>query len=359
VTFAVFSVSNGALGPLAHARVERPASPMARAAVRFMTKIGSTSICGGERYLSLIVMKRIAVSGATGFIGRPVVEALHARGDEVTALTRDPAHAQAALPEGTRFTWFNHDKRARAPVADIEADAIVHLAGERAVGMRWTSGARKEIKASRVRTTELIVEAIERSARRPSVLVCASGVDFYGDCGTEPVDERAPPGKGFLTEVTEAWEGAAMKAEALGVRVVRMRFGIVLGRGGGALTEMAMPFRIYMGGPIGTGGQYVSWVHLHDAVQAILLCLDNDAIRGPVNVTSPNSVTNAELATAIGNVLNRPSTLRVPALALRVRFGEGADPILTGRIAVPGVLAKNGFAWKYLNVEDAVREALG
>jgi uncharacterized protein (TIGR01777 family) len=304
-------------------------------------------------------MKRIAVSGATGFIGRRVVEALHARGDQVTALTRDPAHAQAALPAGTRFTWFNHDKRARAPVADIDADAIVHLAGERAVGLRWTSGAKKEIKGSRVRTTELIVEAIERSAHKPSVLVCASGVDFYGDRGADPVDERAGPGKGFLAEVTEAWEGAAMKAEALGVRVVRTRFGIVLGRGGGALTEMAMPFRMYMGGPIGSGDQYVSWVHLHDAVRAILLCIDNDAIRGPVNVTSPNSVTNAALATAIGKVMNRPSSLRVPAFALRVRFGEGADPILTGRNAVPGVLTSKGFSWEYSNVEDAVKEALG
>lgn len=304
-------------------------------------------------------MKRVAVSGATGFIGRRVVEALHARGDQVTALTRDPAHAEAMLPAGTRFTWFNHDQRARAPVADIEADAIVHLAGERAVGMRWTSGAKKEIMKSRVRTTELIVDAVERSAHRPSVLVCASGVDFYGDRGAEPVDERAGPGKGFLTEVTEAWEGAAMQAEALGVRVVRMRFGIVFGRGGGALTEMAMPFRMYVGGPIGTGEQYVSWVHLHDAVRAILLCLDDSGIRGPVNVTSPNSVTNAELAAAIGKTLNRPSSLRVPALALRVRFGEGADPILTGRIAVPGVLANKGFSWKYPNVEDAVAEALG
>jgi uncharacterized protein (TIGR01777 family) len=304
-------------------------------------------------------MKRIAVSGATGFIGRRVVEALHARGDEVTALTRDPATAQAALPEGTKFTWFNHDKRARAPKARIDADVIVHLAGDRAVGRRWTSGAKKEILASRVRTAELIIEAIEQSAHKPSVIVCASGVDYYGDRGAEPVDERAAPGKGFLTEVTEAWEEAVLKAEALGIRVVRMRFGIVLGRGGGALTEMAVPFRMYMGGPIGSGDQYVSWIHLHDAVQAILLCIDDAAISGPVNVTSPNSVTNMMLATAIGKVLNRPASLRVPAFALRARFGEGADPILTGRIAVPSVLERHGFVWKYPDVEDAVQEALG
>jgi uncharacterized protein (TIGR01777 family) len=189
--------------------------------------------------------------------------------------------------------------------------------------------------------------------------VCASGVDYYGDRGDVLVDEGAPPGKGFLSEVTRAWEGAVMKAEALGVRVVRTRFGIVFGRGGGALTEMAMPFRMFMGGPIGSGEQYVSWIHLDDVVRAILLCIDDDTIRGPVNVTSPNSVTSAELAKVIGSVMNRPSSVRVPAFALRVRFGEGADPLLTGRNAVPAVLQSKGFTWKYERVEDAVREALG
>jgi uncharacterized protein (TIGR01777 family) len=300
-------------------------------------------------------MKRIVVSGATGFIGRRVVEALVGRGDEVTALTRDPAGARAVLGEPVRLEHWN------ARTGDglrVECDTLVHLAGERAVGRRWTADAKKEIIRSRVESTKLLVDAMERSAQRPSVFVCASAVGFYGAHGPEIVDERSAAGSDFLAEVTVAWEDAAAAAEALGVRVVRARFGIVLGGGGGALTEMAMPFRMFVGGPIGSGAQYVSWIHLDDAARGILFCIDEDSIRGPVNMTSPHPVTNAELSAAIGKALHRPSALRVPEFALRLRFGEGAGPIVTGQRVAPGVLSNNGFSWRFARVEDALAEAL-
>lgn len=302
-------------------------------------------------------MKRVVVSGATGFIGRSVVAALLARGDEVVVLTRDPVRARGKFPESVRLEAWN--PRGSAAELRFEAEAVVNLAGEQAVGRRWTENVKREIAESRVASTEALVRAIERWTPRPSVFVCASAVGYYGDRAAELVDERSPSGNGFLSEVTQAWERAALRAEALGVRVVLARFGVVLGRGGGALAEMTLPFRMFAGGPIGSGRQYVSWVHLDDAARAILYAIDVASLRGPVNVTSPHAVTSKELASAIGKVMHRPSAFAVPAFALRLRFGEGAEPLLVGQRVAPAVLSNNGFSWRYPRVEDALAEALG
>lgn len=302
--------------------------------------------------------KRVVISGATGFVGRRLADALVRRGDEVIALTRDPfsERARRALPDSIRLERW--DPRGDPSALALDADAVVHLAGERAVGRRWTDRAKKEIFGSRVESTELLVQAMSRAPRRPSVFVCASAVGYYGARAEEVVDERGQPGTGFLAEVTKAWEAAAAKAEELGVRVVRARLGIVLGPGGGALAEMVAPFRAFVGGPIGSGEQFVSWIHNDDAAGAIAFCMDRHVIEGPVNVTSPHPVTNAELSAAIGKVLHRPSAVRVPAFALRFRFGEGADPILTGQRVAPAVLSNNGFSWRYARIGDALAEAL-
>jgi uncharacterized protein (TIGR01777 family) len=300
-------------------------------------------------------MTRVLVSGATGFIGRRVAAAFVVRGDEVTALTRDVESARRVLGDPIRLQQWSLS----SPDLVIDTDAVVHLAGERAVGRRWTASAKREILESRVRSTELLVQAMRRSPRRPSVFVCASAVGYYGPHAADVIDERSPPGADFLAEVTKAWEEAAIGAEALGVRVVRARLGIVLGRGGGALEEMAKPFRMFAGGPIGSGKQYVSWVHRDDVARAFEFCVDRASIRGAVNVTSPHPVTNAEMSTVMGKVLRRPSALRVPEFALRLRFGEGADPIVAGQRVAPGVLANNGFSWSYPRIEDALSEALG
>jgi uncharacterized protein (TIGR01777 family) len=301
-------------------------------------------------------MRRVVVSGATGFIGRCLVAALVKRGDDVTALTRDPERAQGTLPDGVRFERWDAGHR-DAPIESVEScDAVVHLAGERAVGNRWTEKVKREIMDSRVRSTEAIVVAIERAAHRPRAFVCASGVGYYG-AGNAPVDETGAPGNDFLAQVTVAWESAAARAESLGVRVVRARLGIVLGRGGGALEQMAVPFRMFVGGPIGSGKQAVSWVHLEDAVGILLLAIDDDSMSGPVNVVAPNVVTNEELSSAIGTALGRPSAFRVPELALRLRFGEGADPLVTGQRALPKVLLEKGYPFRYPRVADALAEA--
>jgi hypothetical protein len=303
-------------------------------------------------------MQNVVVSGATGFIGRRLVEALVARGDTVTALTRSPERARGTLPARVRLEQWDVD--GALPIAAMsDADAVVHLAGERAVGIRWTRAVKQEILDSRVRSTERLVLAMERSAHRPRVLVSASGVGFYGASGSSPVDEQAGPGSDFLATVTVAWEAAASRAEALGVRVVRARFGIVIGRGGGALAEMVKPFQLFVGGPIASGKQMVSWVHLDDAVSALLRAIDDEGLRGAVNVTSPGAVANEVLASAIGTVLGRPSGLRVPEFALRLRFGEGAVPLVTGQNAAPRVLEHLGFGFRYPHIEGAIADALG
>ncbi|HVU03492.1 MAG TPA: TIGR01777 family oxidoreductase [Polyangiaceae bacterium] len=304
-------------------------------------------------------MKSVVVSGATGFIGKELVRSLVERGDRVTALTRDPARARPLVPEGAAIERWDGGS-GDAPLSCLEgADAVVHLAGERAVGVYWTDAVKREIEDSRVKSTERLVRAIERSARKPSVFVSASGVGFYGPHGNEALDETAPAGEDYLASVCVAWEGAAARATALGVRVVCARLGIVLGRGGGALSQMALPFKMFVGGPIGSGKQQVSWVHLEDAVRIFERAIDDESLRGPVNVVSPNGVTNAELSAAIGRTLSRPSVFRVPEAALRLRFGEGADPLVTGQRAIPAALVARGHQFRYAELDAALAEALG
>jgi uncharacterized protein (TIGR01777 family) len=305
-------------------------------------------------------MQKIVISGGTGFIGRALVSALRARGEAVTVLTRDPERARASAPlaEGVQFERWAPNEGSTAPAVD-GADAVVHLAGEQAVGARWSEKVKRDILDSRTRGTDALVFSIARAARKPSVFVCASAVGYYGAHDDEPLDETSPPGSDFLARVAVDWEAAAARAEALGVRVVHARFGIVFGRGGGALAEMVKPFKLFVGGPIASGRQVVSWVHLDDVVAAVLRAIDDPTLRGPLNVTAPNAVTNEELSRVIGKVIHRPSALRVPAAALRVRFGEGADPLVTGQRAVPRILTRLGFVFRYERVEDAVRDALG
>lgn len=303
-------------------------------------------------------MKTIVITGGTGFIGRALVESLAARGDQVTVLTRNPTSAQRRFVQGvTAAKW---DPKAPGDWQRVVGgkDAVVHLAGEPAVGQRWSESVKKEILASRVEPAKLLVDAIERAENKPQTFISASGVGYYGD-RKEPVDESGDPGDDFLASVTVAWEGAAERAAEFGVRVVCARLGIVLGQGGGALEEMAKPFKAFVGGPIGSGKQMVSWVHLDDVVTIFQRLIDDETLKGPVNVSAPNPVSNSELSKVIGKVLRRPSVLRVPAAALRVRFGEGADPLLTGQPATPQVLLDAGFQWRYPEVGDAVSEALG
>jgi uncharacterized protein (TIGR01777 family) len=302
---------------------------------------------------------RVLVTGGTGFIGRAVLRALVARGDEVTALTRKIPGRVAEGTEAVAFRLWDPDNDGEWQLALDGQDGVVHLAGEPAVGRRLTASAREQILKSRVESTERIVRAIRMARRRPRVLVCASGVGYYGSkTGDSTVTEDSPAGDDFLAQVCVAWEKAAREAEAFGTRVVSARFGFVLGRGGGALEKLLPFFKAFVGGHLGNGRQFQPWVHLGDVTGAILKALDDATLTGPINVCSTQPVTNDEMSKTLGKVLGRPALLPAPAFALRALYGDGATPILTGHRAVPKRLLEHGYEFQFTELEPALRDLL-
>lgn len=299
-------------------------------------------------------MKRVVVSGGTGYIGSALVRHLLSRGDEVTVLTR--GESSSGTPR--RAHWDPETPGAWGQALD-GVDAVVNLAGERAVGVRFTEANKRRIHDSRVVTTRNIVSAIAAAAVKPRVLVSVSGIGYYGDHpASEPLDESHGPGDDFLARLCVQWEGEAQKASQYGVRVVNPRMGIVFGPGGGALETMALPFKLFVGGKIGSGQQGISWVHLDDAVAALTLCIDDESMPAKVNVCSPNPASNAEISQAIATALHRPNWLPAPSFGLKMLFGEGAEPILTGQYAVPGVLTPR-LSFTKATLLEAVRDGLG
>jgi uncharacterized protein len=290
---------------------------------------------------------RVAVTGASGTIGRALVEALTARGDEVTELSRST-------------NW--PDPKAAPPPADTLSgrDGVVHLLGEQ-IAQRWTDDAKREIRDSRILSTRNLVSAFGElpEAERPKALVSQSGVGWYGFRGDERLDESAPAGDDFIAQLSVDWEGEARRAGQLGVRVVVNRTGMVLSDSGGALEKMLPFFKAGIGGPVAGGDQYVPWVHLDDVVGAILFELDSGEARGPINVTAPEPATNRELAKALGRVLRRPAIAPVPALAVKALYGEMASIVTTGQRAVPARLGELGYRHRQPELEAALRGATG
>jgi uncharacterized protein (TIGR01777 family) len=244
-----------------------------------------------------------------------------------------------------------------APGSLAGADAVIHLAGD-PVSQRWTPDAKRKIRGSRVEGTQRLVEAMSRLDRRPSVLVCASAVGFYGSRGDEILTEASGPGEGFLSEVCTAWEATADLAEGLGLRVVKLRSGMVLGKEGGALAQMLTPFLWGFGGRVALGNQWMAWVHVDDLVELIVFSLGRPGFRGPVNGTSPNPVTNADFTTALASVLRRPALLTVPARALRLIYGEMAEMILGSQRVIPQALLSAGFEFRYPHLRPALQNLL-
>jgi uncharacterized protein (TIGR01777 family) len=299
-------------------------------------------------------MARVLVAGGSGFIGRALVTDLLARGDQVTVLTR----GEAGLRNGQYLQHWEPSAIAGVAFTD-DYDAVVNLSGEPAVGVRYTAGMKERILKSRVESTECLVRAIARSEHKPAVFVCASGTGFYGSTlSAERVDERAPAGRDFLAQVCVVWEAAARGAETSGVRVVRARIAPVLSERGGALEALLRPFKLFVGGPIGTGQQGFPWLHLDDAVGALKRCIDDSALLGAVNVCAPEPISNAELSQIIGELLGRPSFVRAPRFALKALFGEGAELLLGGQFAVPRELERVGFAFRFKLVRDALSAVL-
>ena len=302
---------------------------------------------------------RVAVTGATGTIGRAVVRALRERGDEAVVLSRSADRASSVLGGGVdAFSWQPLD--GPAPKEAFEnCDGVVHLLGE-PVAQRWSESARREIRDSRVLGTRNLVAALRAAEPRPRVLVSQSASGYYGPRGDEPVAEDEPAASGdFLSDVVVAWEGEARAAEELGARVALMRTGVVLSEGGGALEKMLPPFKLGVGGPVAGGDQYVPWVHVDDVVGAMLFVLDDGAASGPINVAAPRPATNAELSKALGRVLRRPAFMPVPGFAVKLLYGEMASIVTTGVRMVPRRLEELGYAFRRPQLDEALRAATG
>ncbi len=280
-------------------------------------------------------MARVLVAGGSGFIGRALVAALIARGDRVTVLTRGEARIQE---DGVPRQHWDPSPSASAAFTEVY-DAVLNLSGEQAVGVRYSESVKAGILNSRVDSTHWLVRAIEHAEEKPKVFVCASGTGFYGSSlSSARLDESAPAGSDFLALVCVAWEAAAKGAEEFGVRVVSARIAPVLSEKGGALESLLRPFKWFVGGPIGTGTQGFSWIHLDDQIAALLRACDDSALRGPVNFCAPEPISNGELSRIVAELWRRPAFFKAPGFALKTLFGEGAEPLLGGQFAVPRAL---------------------
>jgi uncharacterized protein (TIGR01777 family) len=291
---------------------------------------------------------KIAIAGASGLVGSALIPALTADGAAVTRLVRN-------APKAGEIEW--HPNQIELDPQALEGfDVIVNLAGENIAGGRWTDEQKRKIRDSRVSGTHLLSEAIAKLNDKVKAFICASATGIYGDRDDEPLDEQSESGGGFLAGVCREWEKACEPAIKAGVRVVNLRLGPILARNGGMLAKLLTPFKMGMGGKVGSGKQYISWVGLDDVVNAIKLAINDPGIRGPLNIVSPNPVTNEEFTRTLGHVLNRPTALVMPAFAARLAFGEMADEmLLASQKVLPQKLTRAGFQFQYPNLEDAMR----
>ena len=297
---------------------------------------------------------RVFITGATGFIGRELTARLRGAGHQVTLWVRDESKARRLL--GPEVGLVSAPTGLREAIA--KTDAVINLAGEPVSAGRWTASRKQAIAESRVKLTSAIASAIAHSPSRPAVFISASAVGYYGDRGDDIVEDDAPPGNDFLANVCRSWEAAALEAAKSGVRVFIPRIGIVLGAEGGALASMVMPFRVGMGGPLGSGRQYVPWIHLDDQLTVMIAALEDQRMSGPMISAAPNPVTSRELAKAIGATLHRASFMPVPSIALRILLGEAAAMVLTGQRVHPRRLEQSGFTWRYPRIAVALTNLL-
>lgn len=305
-------------------------------------------------------MNNVLVTGSTGFIGRQLVQALLGAGHAVTAMGREVGRIRLAFGGKARGISWNLLESENLASELSTQDAVIHLAGEPAVGRRLTDSLKRQVRNSRIKSTRRLVDALGQSPTKPGVFICASAVGIYGLRPDAPLlDETATLGNDFMAEVCHEWESAALNAELFGVRVVLARFGIVLGGRGGILGRLMPVFRHGLGGRIGSGQQPMPWVALDDAVSALLFCLDRETIRGPVNVVSPEETTNERFTRALADALSQPAILRVPAFALRLALGEAAETLLGGQRVSPAVLLRDGFEFRYPDLKLALAAAIG
>jgi uncharacterized protein (TIGR01777 family) len=302
-------------------------------------------------------MKRVLITGGSGLIGRALSASLAADGYEVIVLSRNPERATGLLSGVRAERWDGRTAQGWGALAD-GAWAVVNLAGENISAGRWTADRKLRMRESRLNAGRAVVEAIEAAKARPAVVIQASGVGYYGPRGEEDVSESAPAGNDYLAGLAVAWETSTVGVEAMGVRRVIIRTGIVLSRKGGALPRMMLPFRFFMGGRLGSGRQWLPWIHIADEVGAIRFLMENEKANGPFNICAPNPVTNADFSRFLGRRMGRPAIVPTPAFLLRLAFGEMAGMLLSGQKAVPGHLTRLWYVFRFVEAEAALRDIL-
>jgi uncharacterized protein (TIGR01777 family) len=305
---------------------------------------------------------RVFVTGGTGLVGTRLIRRLCERNDQVVILSRRPAVARERFDASCTVVEGDPMQPGAWTDAISDCDAVIHLAGENVFGRRWSADFKALLHDSRVRSTENIVAALAKSPRTPSggakTLVNASAIGYYGPHGDEELTEDSPPGDDVLARLCIDWEKAARGVLGSGVRLAIVRVGVVLDKEGGALRQMLTPFKMFAGGPVGSGRQYVSWIHHRDLVGIFLLALDNPQAQGPINGTAPNPVTNKEFSKALGRALHRPSFLRTPKFMLRVMLGEVAGLVTTGQRVLPRKALALGYPFQFPDIDGALRDVL-
>ena len=308
---------------------------------------------------------KIVIAGGSGFLGSPLAEMYAEDGHDVRMLTRSLESGETrhdpgtGVPGITRVGWKADGKSGPWAAALEGADGVVNLAGESLASRRWSEESKKRFRDSRILSTRSLAEAIRAAATPPAVLISGSAVGFYGPWDERPLTENDPPGTDFLARLCADWEQEARQAERPWTRLALLRTGIVLERSGGALPEMMRPFRFFVGGPLGSGRQYVSWIHRLDWIEIVRWIVQTPAVSGPVNATAPHPVTNRHLSRALGHAIHRPSLLPAPGFAVKIVVGEFADSVLTGQRVLPARAQKDGYHFRYPEIEQAFRGIFG
>ncbi len=301
-------------------------------------------------------MKKVVITGATGLIGKNLVEKLKKEGYYVIVFSRDEENAKNKLPDADEFIRFPEGSTWKEKVT--EADCIINLAGENIASGRWTQRKKEKLRSSRIGTTNKLVEVIKGSANKPGVFISASAVGYYGYSESEEFTEDSPAGTGFLAELTHKWENEANKIEGGETRVVIPRIGVVLSGEGGALKKMLPAFKLFLGGPIGNGRQWFPWIHTDDLTGIILKMIEDETMEGVYNAVAPEYVKAGDFARALGKVLKRPALFPVPVFALRLLFGEGAESMSKGQKVIPERLVESGYKFKFEKLSRSLQDIL-
>lgn len=302
--------------------------------------------------------KRIVVTGATGLIGKRLVNALLNRSDDVIVFARNIEKAKSLLPNANKYVEWNYKKPENWKSEINGVDAVVHLAGVNLFSKRWNNAFKNEVLESRKVSTKNLADAIKSCSNKPEVLISASGIGYYGDCRDNTLSEESPAGNDFLADVCKVWESEARKVEQFGVRSVQVRTGLVLSTEDGALKQMLPPFKFFIGGPLGDGKQWASWLHIDDIVGIYIHAIDNNKLSGAVNATSPNPVRMKEFAQTLGKVLHRPALFSVPKFALKIVVGEAAEVVTASQKVNVKKLLDSGYKFRFENLKEALEDLL-